>query len=134
MASIGDVATKVIRALCRVQTKYKNANLTVSLVIGQLSILNAALNQISEWISTSLSDVPHNERLTEDLTVAIDGCKVLILILDERYSSFDENSDGRLSTTGKAEFLWREDDLKEYLSHLGNHIAALNLLLTALHW
>ena len=134
VASIGDVVSKVIRMLCHLQTKYKNANLTVSSVIGQLSILNAALNQISEWISTSLSNIPRKEQLIEDLTVALDGCRVLILVLDVQFSNLDKENDGRLSTTGKAVFLWREGDLKEYLIHLGNQIAALHLLLTALQW
>ena len=134
VASIGDVVSKVIRTLCHVQTKYKNANLTVSLIVGQLSTLNAAFNQISEWISTSLRDVPHNKQLIDDLTVAVDSCKVLMLVLDQRFSNLDKENDGRLSTTGNAVFLWREGDLKEYLSHLGNQIAALNFLLTALQW
>ena len=134
VASIGDVVTKVIRTLCHVQTKYKSADLTVSLIIGQLSTLNAAFNQISEWMSTSLRDAPHNEQLIDDLTVAVDSCKMLMLVLDQRFSNLDKGDNGKLSTTGNAVFLWREGDLKEYLSHLGNQIAALNLLLTALQW
>ncbi|MCJ1265924.1 hypothetical protein MMC22_005806 [Lobaria immixta] len=113
VASIVDILAKSVNFLLNLQTKYKQADLTVSLLIGQLSTLKAALNQISEWITSK-------------------GCKVLVLALDDRIKSFDRNPDHTLNSRGKAQLLWEENGTTDYLNHLSNHISALNLLLTAL--
>ena len=81
---IVDVITRSVNSLLDLQTRFKKADLTVSLLIGQLSTLKAALNQISEWITTSLITVPQHHQLVMDLTVSLKSCKFLILLLDER--------------------------------------------------
>lgn len=131
---IVDVLTKSVTSLLHLQTKYKQADLTVSLLIGQLSTLKAALNQISEWITSSLDAVPQHEQLVSDLTISINGCKVLVLALDDRIKSFDRNAAHSLSALGKAQLLWDENGTTIYVNHLSNQISALNLLLTALQW
>lgn len=134
VVSIVDILAKSVNFLLNLQTKYKQADLTVSLLIGQLSTLKAALNQISEWITSSLVAVSQHEQLVSDLTISIEGCKVLVLALDDRINSFDRNADHTLNSRGKAQLLWEENGTTDYLNHLSNHINALNLLLTALQW
>ena len=48
--SIVTVIAKNVNALSTLQAKNRNADLSVFLLIGQLSTLKAALGQISEWI------------------------------------------------------------------------------------
>jgi hypothetical protein len=122
-----------ISSLLALQFKYKQADLTVQLLLGQLSTLRAALNEICPWITDSLVGVPQHEQLVSDLTISIKGCQVLLLILSDHIASLDRNGVA-LSLRGKARLLWAENESNQYLSHLNNQVNALNLLLTALRW
>ena len=135
-ALLGTVNTiaKSVGFLVNLQTKYKQADLTVSLLIGQLSTLKSALNQISEWVTVSLVAVSQHEQLVSDLTISVQGCRVLLLLLDDRINSFERNKANTLNFRDKARLLWTESDTSQYLTHLNNQITALNLLLTALQW
>lgn len=133
------IITTSINSLLVLQTKYKQADLTVQLFLGQLSTLRAALNQICEWITVSLVGVSRHEQLVSDLIISIEGCQVLLLILSDRIASLDRNGvdqDGvePLSIRGKTRLLWDENESNQYLSHMNNQIGALNLLLTAVQW
>lgn len=133
------IITTSINSLLALKTKYRQADLTVQLFLGQLSTLRAALNQICDWITFSLVGVPRHEQLVSDLTISIEGCQVLLLILSDRIASFDRNGVDRdetefLSVRGKTRLLWAESESNQYISLLNNQISALNLLLTALQW
>lgn len=133
------IITSSINSLLALQTKFRQADLTVQLLLGQLSTLRAALNEICQWINVSLIDVPQHEQLALDLTTSIEGCNVLLLILSDRIALLDRDGahqDGveSLSVRGKMRLLWAEKESNQYLSHLNNQINALNLLLTALQW
>lgn len=132
--SIVDVIGRSLSFLLELQTKSRNANLTVSLLIGQLSTLKAALNQISEWITTSLVGVPRHEQLIADLDVSLEACKVLVLLLDDRIFHLKSSLTSQVAAVAKAHFLWEEKGMNDYLNLLNNQINALNLLLTALQW
>ena len=134
VVSIVDVLARSVSFLANLQTKYKRADLTVSLLIGQLSTLRAALNQISEWITSNLAALHLNEQLVSDLTISINGCEFLVLALEDRIDSFDRNADRTLNSLGKAQLLWEENGTNDFLNHLNNQINALNLFLTALQW
>ncbi|KAL9117504.1 MAG: hypothetical protein Q9187_005958 [Circinaria calcarea] len=132
--SIIDVIGKSLSFLLDLQTKYRKASLTVSLLIGQLSTVKAALNQISQWITTSLVGVPQHQQLVADLDVSLEACKVLVLVLDDRIFRHESSLTSQVKAAAKARFLWEEKDMNDYLNLLNNQINALNLLLTALQW
>ena len=73
-------------------------------------------------------------QLVEDLKVALDGCRILISILDGRVDQLAnrEGSDS-LKAKGKIVFLWEEQELNVYVTHLNNQVNALTLLLSAIH-
>ena len=129
-----DVITRSVNYLLNLQTRYKKTDLKVSLLIGQLSTLRAALNQISALINTSLVGRPQHQQLVDDLKISIEGCKVLISVLDDQFQCFEEKETVTLGTIKKIHFLWEEEGINDYLNHLDNQINALNLLLTALQW
>ena len=129
-----DAIAKSISSLVDLQSSYKRADLTVSLLIGHLATLKAALRQICEWRTVSLVAVPHHEQLLSDLNVSIEGCMVLLSILDDRIGLCQQYENKGLKIRGKARLLWGEHDTNQYLTHLNNQIIALNLLLTALQW
>ena len=133
--SIVSVIAKNVNALSTLQAKYRNADLSVFLLIGQLSTLKAALGQISEWIKIEgLAAQSEHLQLVEDLKVALNGCQVLISILDDRVDQL-ENKEGSdsLKIQGKIVFLWEEQELNVYVTHLNNQVNALTLLLSAIH-
>ena len=134
VVSIIDVISRSLGSLLDLQARYKRANLTLSLLIGQLSTLKAALNQISEWIAERLHAIPAHQQLIIDLTTSLECCKVLILMINDRIGIPERKEDSTLNRLGKVQFLWEEQGLNDYLSHLNNQINALNLLLTALQW
>ena len=132
--SIIDVLGRSLSSLLDLQARYNRANLTLSLLIGQLSTLKAALNQISEWIDKSLDTIPAHQQLVIDLTTSLECCKVLILIMNDRMGIPESNHGSALTSMGKVQFLWEKQELNEYINLLSNQINALNLLLTALNW
>lgn len=135
LVGIGDVITRSLRRLVDLQSKYRSSSLVVSLLIGQLTTLKAALNQITEWATSSLVGVLRHEQLMGDLQVSLESCHVLIFILEERIEKLElEQDGGSLSVKGKIGFLLEESGLNEFTTHLNHQVNALNLLLTALNW
>lgn len=134
IVGIIDVITRSVRSLCYLQAKFKGTNLTISLLVGQLSTLKAALNQISEWIDTSLVAVQKHQRLVFDLKVSLESCKVVIQLLGDRICQFEQINGNTVSVQGRILYLWGQSGITEYLNHLNNQTSALNLLLTALQW
>ncbi|KAA6415288.1 MAG: guanine nucleotide-binding subunit alpha [Lasallia pustulata] len=125
-----DIVTRSVQTLQNLQKIYKDADLTVSLLIGQLSTLKAALCQISEWINTTLVNAPQHHQLVADLTISLDCCERLIRVLNARLHELKRTDSGALSTMGKGLFAWGEKDRREFLNHLNHQTNALNLLLT----
>ena len=133
IVGIGDVVARTVRSISLLQTKFQDVNLHVSLLSGQLSTLDAALRQISDWIS-GLQGAQQHRQFVEELTVAFEGCQLLVNKLDERVAKLQRSGDDELRFTGKVTFLWEELEIKEYLNLLSNQIAAFNLLLCARQW
>ena len=133
--SIAQLVTHAARRLSMLKTKYRQADLTVSLLIGQLCTMEAALNQLAEFqqpdsvrLAASRSD------MQTALSTSIDGCRFLIQSLDERLDQLEEQAQGRLSAWGRWLLLWNEHDIKCFLDLLDRQVNALNLLLQAIQW
>jgi len=135
LVGITDVVARSLKSLINLQSKYRSSNLVVSLIIGQLTTINAALNQITEWVTGSLATIPLHGQLVADLQVSLESCYVLILVIEERIEALEQEQDsGNLTLKGKVGFLLEEGGLNEFTNLLNNQINALNLLITALHW
>lgn len=129
-----EVISRNISFLVELQSRYKSADLKVSLLIGQLSTLKAALEQIGDLMNTSIFDSPCHQPLIQDLRTALDCCEALILILDERSCALRRSEIYGLDFLGRVQFVRDEKGMAEYQNLLNNHINALTLLLTALQW
>ena len=131
-ASVVQMCTDSVTSLLRFQTKYKNADLTVRLLITQVSTLRTALSQISEWVEVSVDNcLPH---VISDLTMSLDGCRLLIETLNDHLSRLEYNTDKAFTMRKKAQTIWGERERTDFLSLLSHNIAALQLLLTAMQW
>ncbi|KAF7909337.1 uncharacterized protein EAF01_003055 [Botrytis porri] len=72
----GKVATNTITSLVTLKSKYKSASLMTSLLIGQLTTIKAALNEVSNWIATALQGVDKSEQLIVHLESSLESCHV----------------------------------------------------------
>jgi len=130
--TITQLCTEGLNALLLFQKRYKNADLTVRLLITQLSTLRTALSQISEWVESRVHDALTH--VLSDLTTSLDGCRFLIETLNDRLSRLEYNRHKALSMRRKAQTIWGEKERSDFLSLLSHNIAALQLLLTAMQW
>lgn len=102
--STGKVIANIVKNLITLQSKYKTASLTVSLLIGQLTTIKAALNEVSEWISISLLGVVEHEQLIDNLNLSLGSCHIIISILDDRFAQLGRDDFAELNSKGKANF------------------------------
>lgn len=136
LIGIGDVITRSLGSLISLQSKYRSSSLVVTVIIGQLTTLKAALNQITEWATNSLVSALMHEQLVADLQVSLESCHVLIFLLEERIERLQQgvDDDGSWTIKGKIGFLLEGTGLNKFTNHLNNQVNVLNLLLTALNW
>lgn len=132
--TISDVIRGSLGRLVNIQSKYKSSSLVVSLLIGQLTTLKAALDQITEWVAPSLVNLPQHQQLVADLDISLKSCEIVVSILEERIAQLQWDDENDLKFKGKVMFLWEESRLNEFMDHLNNQTNALNLFLTALNW
>lgn len=130
LVGVVDVITKCVRYLRDLQSRYELANMKVQLLIGQLSTINAALDQIIE-LTEQLASSPQHEKLVQSLNNSLSCCKILTDDLEIKLCT-SLSSQGSLDTLTKIQFLRDEKSIDEYSSFLNNQINALNLLLTAI--
>ncbi|KAL6721043.1 guanine nucleotide-binding protein subunit alpha [Lecanora helva] len=128
-----DVATRSISALRKIQERWKNADINVSVLLGQLVTLKAALDQISTWVSTKLAGAPRNYEIIFDLDAAVQNCRFLLAILDDRLSTFEWNGSSHLAFESRVKAVFESSNTKEWAVHLSHQSAAMTLLLTAMN-
>ena len=132
--SIVDVVTRSISSLRTLHGRWKSADLTVSLLIGQLTTLKAALDQISQWMSSNLNSSSQHHQLTIDMTSSLQSCEALISFLNDHISRLKFDDLNGLTVDSKARLVLQDQNVKDCINHLNNQAIAFNLLLTALNW
>ncbi|THV51975.1 hypothetical protein BGAL_0093g00190 [Botrytis galanthina] len=126
----GKFITSLITNLIKLKSKYKSASLMASHLIGQLTTIKAALDEVSNWIATSLQGADRNEQLIFNLESSLESCHVFLLMLEDHITRLDQNGIDR-QLKGKVKLLWNESEIKKLNNYLSSQISALNLLLTA---
>ena len=58
-----DVVARTINTLRKLQVRWKTTDFAISQLIGQLTALKAALDQISSWVSGIVGRFPQNHQL-----------------------------------------------------------------------
>lgn len=133
IAGIVDLIAKGVLSLSGLQSRYRIADLKVSLLIGQLSTLKAALTQIG-YLVEDVSQAPRDGQLVDDLSISLSCLETIIGALDNRLCQLTQNAEEGLSNWAKVNFVWDEQTMHDYLSLLGHQVNALGLLLSALQW
>ncbi|MCJ1283789.1 hypothetical protein MMC26_003120 [Xylographa opegraphella] len=131
VADIVGIITKTIKVLRDLHNKWKDADLIIINLMAQLSSLKAALNKISEWISSDLAETPQHHQLILDLEDSISCCRILIKSMDGQISKLDWTTDGALDLSSKIKFVFENKASKDFQKFIKRQTSALTLLLTA---
>ena len=126
--------TKTINSLRDLHNRWKIADLTVVSLISQLATLRAALNKISEWISTDLAGVPQHHQLVIDLEDSVSCCRLLTKSIDAQLSKLDRNPNNALQMGSKIRVIFDDKATKHFRTLIESQTSALALLLTACNW
>jgi hypothetical protein len=135
LASAGAIVaaiTRVAHTLARLRGRFQEADLTLRLLLAELSAVKAALVQIEDWANFNSSNGPVQEELATGFSMSLDGCQIAVDLLGEEvtrlYSGFGNSEDdfgARMRT------VWNESSMKDHQQTLHGQISALQLLLQA---
>ena len=128
---LADVVTRSINRLSTLKTKYRQADVSLSALIGTLYVLNAALYQLVDQYPSTHYDRAH---VNIPLTCSLDGCHTIISTLEGRIDRLEKGKGGHLTIKGKASLVWHDEDIKETLALLDRQVNALSLLLQVMQW
>ena len=134
VGAIVGAATRSINSLCQLQKQWSGIDLTVSLLAGQLSSINAALNRIFEWMSRNLETIPQHHQLTIDLETSLESCRVLMLFLEGHLSRLEWNDTKTVPLKNKFGAVLKDQTSTDCMNRLHGQTTALNFLLSALNW
>ncbi|KAM3075764.1 hypothetical protein ACMFMG_007890 [Clarireedia jacksonii] len=127
-----------IQGLHTLRGKFKDADLTIRLIISKLSTIKAAVFQIRDWAEFNSDDSPKEKQFMNGLHVALDGCQAAIDVLAEEVkdlaaaSKTQESGDFlQLGFRARVTAVWSEDTMKAHEDRLHGQVQALQLLLMA---
>lgn len=131
IAGIVSVVAKATLSLSGLKSRYKIADIKVSLLIGQLSTLKAALTQVKYLVE----NVSLGPQLFDDLSTSLSSLWIIISALGNQLDQLQLNPENEFSRwTQKVGFVWDDQTMRDYLSLLDHQVNALQLLLSALQW
>ena len=136
---IKDVLSRTIKSLRDLRDQWMDADLTVLNLISQLTALRAALNKISEWISSDLSKSSQHYQLIMDLEDSMSCCRVLVKSMDDYVSRIDwkamNGSSGHsLDTRSRIRVILEDKNVADFQKYVERQTNALTVLLTACNW
>jgi hypothetical protein len=140
-AQIAQFIAQTIQGLCTLRGKFKDADMTIRLLIAQLSTIRAAVSQLRDWAEWNSSDSPKEAEYMKGLEVALEGCQAAMEVLAEEIKELVAESATKgdpgshsLSFMTKTRVVWSEDTMKTHQDRLHAQVQAINLLLQASHW
>ena|ERR1700722_17980623 len=138
---IAQCIAQIIQGLCTLRGKFKDADMTIRLLIAELSTIRAAVSQLHDWAEWNSSDSPKEMEYMKGLEVALEGCRVAMDVLAEEIkdlaAGFAPRGDSAAFSLGfmaRARAVWSEVTMKAHQDRLHAQVQALNLLLQASHW
>jgi hypothetical protein len=120
--------------LSNLRARLRAADLTVTLLIGHLNAVKAALRQIQLWLEESPSEDSNHFQLSIDLESSLSSCGILVGLIDDQLSKLEWDENDVLKFESRARMILEDARTKECLNYLGHLISSLNLLLIAFKW
>ena len=132
--SMGDLVLKCLAKLSALKAKYRNVSLNISTIIGQLYMVQAAINELETWNKSGYGRDPRYQQLASQISNSLDCFSTLMLRLEQHLGRFDTERPEEMTTKDKTIFLWDEKETIEFSTLLDRQVNALNLLLQAIQW
>ncbi|KAI0444139.1 G-protein alpha subunit-domain-containing protein [Xylaria telfairii] len=129
--SLGDVVIKCLAGLRSLKNKYHDAPLFISTIIGQLYMVQSALDQLAIWSKPEHGRDPRYRQLAYQIDNALDCFSLLVTTLERRLDDFRLISSNDMTTAQRLTFLWGEKETSDFSLLLDRQVNALNLLLQA---
>lgn len=138
LSTAGTIATTItvtIKSLSDLRGQIQDADIRIRLLIGELSTVKSALNQINDW-THYLDDTHRQADVVEALKVSLEGCQLAIEALAEEVRSLLKGAtpDSSLGFRKRTRYAWSESSLNEHEGRMHAQIAALQLLIKAVQW
>lgn len=140
--ALSGTCVKVSKSLNDMRSKYGRAEVTITAISAECTIMSASLSNVNLLIKrdpesfASMVNARDGEEaipLSLAFESAIDSCNVTMSALQDTLKRCRaKTSVGLLSWKSKAKYLWREEDMKDMLSTLRSLQQSLNFLLTAI--
>ena len=134
IVNVIDVAARCISSLHSLQQRWKDADMAVTFMMGQISTLKVALEQISQWMENGTDTLALHKQLLLDLDLALHSSRISITFIDDHITTLMRNQYNELTFKSKARAMAQNTTVQECAKHLNSQTVALNLLLTALNW
>jgi DNA-directed RNA polymerase specialized sigma subunit len=126
--------TKTVKHLNDLQTKYKDAEMSITQLMRQLLSIKASLIQIQEWTELNLSRSPREKELVDAFGISFEGCKEAMDAMAEEVAKLVQDGINGDMRTMRTRYLWNEDTMKDHQGRLESQVQALQLLLSAVQW
>ena len=75
--------------LSNLRARLRAADLTVTLLIGQLNTVKAALRQIQLWLEETSTEESNHFQLSLDLESSVSSCRILVELIDNQLSMLE---------------------------------------------
>lgn len=131
------VITQTIGGLATLRERFKNAELTIRSLIGELTAVKSAITQLDDLVKYNSRGSSYHKEYYEGLDVALEGCRAIMEVLSEEVSALtrgaaDDNV--ALGFRTRMRVVWNDEAMKDHQARLHSQVLALHLLLQACQW
>jgi hypothetical protein len=127
---------KAMTTLNDLQTRFKNANLTITLISSKSALVAAWLSQLQRLCEDPHSSFVRNMVSQADLVVALDtsltGCTMVYTYLNKELGSLSRNINSGTSSLDvmkKFKLLWKQDTMNNILQQITHQETAISCLI-----
>lgn len=138
-ASVLAITTACLKSaniLNGLREKYKHAQITISALCAEATVISASLSQIQSLILQNPSAIFTQMRSRSDVIatfdVALTGCSVVFAVLNDEIAALVAECQEDMSWSQRAKIVWKDAIMKDLLQQLRGQSAAIGLLIQAL--
>lgn len=128
---LADRLTKTLNFLLQLTTKFRYANVKITLLIGYLGSINAAICEIANIVKM-LSKRAKYEELADSLNTTLKCTKLSLSFLESKIEGLRSGSQDEVSMVDKITMILKDAEFDGYINGISSYVNALNLLLNAL--
>jgi len=130
--TISSHCIQTAKAISGLKDKYKNAQMMITAIYTELTVVSASLGHIQGLISRDPATLETSLQLRPELQQTFDqaltGCILVFSVLDDEIQKLHEGVD---SIVGRVTYMWKDEAMKELLSQIRGQQTALTLLIQA---